>query len=173
MRARHAVPPPSMLPLRRPVQVRRRPANARWARNVILVVLALSVAGARRLEAQGAAGTAGSQGPTGAAAQGTGSSATIAAMTGDLRRLVSANEVYHAKSGRYNDNVGSLATYHPTAGVTVTILVATATGWSAQATAAAFPGKSCVISIGSVSAPPTTASDKRSAPEAVVVCDHF
>jgi hypothetical protein len=123
----------------------------------------------------------GAQNPVGAAVRGAaggevakqraGSPETIAAMKGDLRRLVSANEVYHAKNGRYSASVATLLAYHATAGVTVTILSATAGGWAAQATAAVMPGKSCVIFVGSVPTAPTTQAEKRSAAEAVVVCD--
>jgi hypothetical protein len=93
-------------------------------------------------------------------------------MKGDLRRLVSANEVYRAEKGQYAASVDALRTYHPSAGVTVTILQASSTGWAGQATAASVPGKSCVIAVGQVSPQPTTLTDKRSGPEAVAVCDN-
>ena len=95
----------------------------------------------------------------------------IAAMKGDLRRLVSANEVYHAKTTKYAGDVSALAAFKPSPGVAVVILGATAGGWSAKATASGLPGKSCVIYVGSVSPPPKTDGEGRSGPEAVAVCD--
>jgi hypothetical protein len=95
----------------------------------------------------------------------------IAAMKGDLRRLVSANEVYHAKTAKYPGDVSALPAFKPSPGVAVAILGATAGGWSAKATASGLPGKSCVIYVGSVSPPPKTDAEGRSGPEAVAVCD--
>jgi hypothetical protein len=95
----------------------------------------------------------------------------IAAMKGDLRRLVSANEVYHAKTTKYAGDVSALPAFKPSPGVAVTILGATAGGWSAKATASGLPGKSCVIYAGSVSPAPKTDAEGRSGPEAVAVCD--
>jgi hypothetical protein len=115
--------------------------------------------------AQGGASQAASQ-------PGTDAAQTFTTMKGDLRRLVSANEVYRAQKGQYSASVEALRGYHPSPGVTVAILQASSTGWAAQATAAAVPGKSCVIAVGKVSPQPTTLADKRSGPEAVVTCDN-
>lgn len=95
----------------------------------------------------------------------------VSTMKGDLRRLVSANEVYHVKNSKYAADVGALSSFRPTPGVTVTLLSASANGWAAKATAAALPGKSCVIYVGAVPTPPKTDVDGRSGPEAVAVCD--
>jgi hypothetical protein len=95
----------------------------------------------------------------------------VGAMKMDLRRLVSANEVYHAKNGRYTASLMALQGYRASVGVTVTIMQASSTGWAAEATAQNLPGKSCVVFIGSVAPPPATMFDKRSGAEAVVVCD--
>jgi hypothetical protein len=100
-----------------------------------------------------------------------GGGALIQAMTSDLRRLVSANEVYRAKNRRYAAGVGDLTAYHASSGVTVTFIVATASGWSGKATAAGLPGKSCVVSVGTVATPPKTDATGRTGPDAVVVCD--
>jgi hypothetical protein len=92
-------------------------------------------------------------------------------MTSDLRRVVSANEVYRAKNKRYAAGVGDLTGYHASDGVTVTFIASTAGGWSGKATAAGLPGKSCVVSVGSVASPPKTDAMGRTGPDAVVVCD--
>jgi hypothetical protein len=102
---------------------------------------------------------------------GAGGAAVIQAMTGDLRRIVSANEVYKAKNKRYAATVGDLTTYHPSSGVIVVFLATTATGWSAKATASSLPGKSCVVSVGSVPTAPKTDAIGRTGADAVVVCD--
>jgi hypothetical protein len=92
-------------------------------------------------------------------------------MTNDLRRVVSANEVYRAKNKRYATIVADLAGYHASSGVTVIFTAATATGWSGKATAATLPGKSCVVSVGPVASPPKTDATGRTGADAVVVCD--
>jgi hypothetical protein len=106
-----------------------------------------------------------------AAPSSAGGAALIQAMTSDLRHLVSANEVYRAKNTRYAAGVGDLTGYHASSGVTVTFIAATANGWSGKATAAGLPGKSCVVSVGSVATPPKTDATGRTGPDAVVVCD--
>jgi len=100
-----------------------------------------------------------------------GGAAVVQAMTNDLRRVVSANEVYRAKNKRYAASVADLAAYHPSSGVTVTFTTATPTGWAGKATAAALPGKSCVVSVGPVASPPKTDATGRTGADAVVVCD--
>ena len=127
-----------------------------------LVVILLSTVGGGMARAQGGGSPSTVSGASAAAS---------AAMTGDLRRLVSANEVYRAKTKRYAAAVGALTGFRPSAGVSVSVLTASATGWAGKATAASLPGKSCVVSVGVVPTPPKTDATGRSAPDAVVVCD--
>jgi hypothetical protein len=94
----------------------------------------------------------------------------LAGAKADLRKLVSLNEVYHAKNKKYASSVSDLTSFHPSAGVTVTLGPSTANGWSANATAGAAPGKSCVIYVGQVP-PPKTQAGGLTGPEAVPVCD--
>jgi hypothetical protein len=172
-RARHSAPVPDRL------------LGAAWlqappGRLTLLRSLAFSLCVAGGAGAQGVAGN--SQAPAGATVQAAGGAGTpgsaadvsrsFEAMKSDLRRLVGANQVYRAESGQYTTSVAALHGYRASAGVTVTILQASSTGWAAQATAVDIPGKSCVISIGSVARPPTTMRDRHSGPEAVVVCDN-
>lgn len=161
------------------VPIPNRPFGSVWLQAppgglALLRSLALSLLVAGAAAAQGPPG--GSQGAAGGAARPGASSAqasgTLEAMKSDLRRLVGANQVYHAQNGKYSTSVDALRGYRASAGVTVTILQASSTGWAAQATAQGVPGKSCVISIGSISQPPMTMQDKHSGPEAVAVCDN-
>jgi hypothetical protein len=94
----------------------------------------------------------------------------LAGAKADLRRLVSLNEVYHAKNKKYASTVSDLTSFKPSAGVTVTLGGATANGWSGSATSASASGKSCVIYVGQVS-PPKTQAQGLTGPEAVPVCD--
>jgi hypothetical protein len=94
----------------------------------------------------------------------------MAGAKADLRKLVSLNEVYHAKNKKYASNVSDLASFKPSPGVTVTLGPSNANGWSANATAANAAGKSCVIYVGSVT-PPKTQAQSLQGPEAVPVCD--
>ena len=88
----------------------------------------------------------------------------------DLRRLVSLNEVYHAKNKKYPSSVSDLTSFKPSTGVTVTLGPTSANGWAATATASTAAGKSCVIYVGQVS-PPKTQAQGLTGPEAVPVCD--
>ncbi len=134
----------------------------------VLSGLVLGLCVAHKASAQGGAGASSQAAPQ----PGTDVSHTFGSMKGDLRRLVSANEVYRAEKGQYAASVDALRGYHALAGVTVTILQASSTGWAGQSTAASVPGKSCVIAVGKVATPSTTLADKRSGAEAVAVCDN-
>lgn len=95
----------------------------------------------------------------------------LATMKSDLRRLVGANEVYHAKNRRYASDVGALPGFKPSANVTVAIANASETGWSATATGSGAPGKSCTIWVGTVPSRPATAASGLTGPEGVPTCD--
>jgi hypothetical protein len=125
-----------------------------------LLVVAVAVSAAPQAGAQ-----------AGPAPSGAGGGAVIQTMTGDLRRIVSANEVYKAKNKRYAAAVGDLTAYHASSGVTVVFLAVSPTGWSGKATASSLPGKSCVISVGAVATAPKTDATGRTGADAVVVCD--
>lgn len=94
----------------------------------------------------------------------------LAGAKADLRRLVSLNEVYHAKNKKYASNISDLTSYKPSAGVSVSLGPSSANGWAATATSANAPGKSCVIYVGQV-APPKTQAQGLTGPEAVPACD--
>lgn len=96
--------------------------------------------------------------------------ATLDAMKGDLRRVVSATAVYRSRHATYATSLADLPTFHTTTGVSITFVSVTANGWAASATAAALPGKSCVIFIGTVPAPPKT-DGQETGPEGVATCD--
>lgn len=77
--------------------------------------------------------------------------AYLATMKGDLRNLATAQEGYASdNAGAYMPttvgvtNLAPLAGYAPTTGVTIDVTNATA-GWSATATHAQAPGKTCAI----------------------------
>jgi hypothetical protein len=105
------------------------------------------------------------------AANTAGNTAALATVKSDLRRLVGANEVYHAKNRRYAPDLSALPGFKPTANVVVTIVLASATGWSGTATSSGAPGKSCTIWVGTVATHPPTVALGLSGPEAVPMCD--
>lgn len=150
-------PSPALVPLRGADANKLWRSLYMWLLAPMFVAIAGGAAGAQRAGTQGAAPGA--------------SAGALEAMTGDLRRLVSANEVYRAKNKRYAADVSALTGYAPSRGVTVTLVSATATGWGAKAVTADLPGKSCVVAVGTVVAPPKTDATGRTAPDAVVVCD--
>jgi hypothetical protein len=109
-------------------------------------------------------------GPLAAQAPGGDAAAVLAAMKGDLRAIVSVNEVYHAHHATYAKSVDARPGFHTHPGVSITFVSATDHGWAAKATGASLAGKSCVIYIGSVT-PPKTDGQGLSGPEAVATCD--
>lgn len=61
--------------------------------------------------------------------------ASMAQLKADLRNFAAAEESYFYQNGLYASNAAALApTFVPSAGVTLTVVQATASGWSATAT---------------------------------------
>ena len=91
----------------------------------------------------------------------------------DLRNLVRSQDTYFGVQGAYARRTEPFALqfmWHR--GVAITILSANDESWSARATQASRPGKSCVIWMGPVAHRPATEAQQR-VPEkpAVPVCD--
>jgi hypothetical protein len=91
----------------------------------------------------------------------------------DLRNLVRSQDTYFGNQGVYSRRTEPFALqYLWHRGVKITILSANDQSWSARATHASRPGKSCVIWLGPVPQRPTTETQKRTVEEpAVPVCD--
>lgn len=91
----------------------------------------------------------------------------------DLRNLVRSQDTYFRLQGVYAKRSEPFALqflWHR--GVTVTILSADDASWSARATHASRPGKSCVIWLGPVAERPATLAQKRVPGQpAVPICD--
>jgi hypothetical protein len=114
--------------------------------------------------------TALSAGPAMAQTAGNGAQQLVT-MKSDLRRLVGANEVYHAKNRRYASDLTSLQGFKASLDVTIVFVGASAGGWAATATSSGAPGKSCTIWVGTVSPHPATATLGLTGAEAVPMCD--
>jgi type IV pilus assembly protein PilA len=81
--------------------------------------------------------------------------AVVSAMRSDLRNLASVQETHWVQNAIYYGGVIPdlvLFAYQPSQSVTITIVSATASGWSAQASAPGLTGQTCVIYYGD--APP-------------------
>jgi type IV pilus assembly protein PilA len=81
--------------------------------------------------------------------------AVVSAMRSDLRNLASVQETHWVQNASYYGGViPDLANfaYQPSQSVTVTLVSATTSGWSAQASAPGLTGQTCVIYYGD--APP-------------------
>lgn len=91
----------------------------------------------------------------------------------DLRNIVRSQDTYFGLQGVYSRRTEPFALqYLWHHGVKVTILGANDQSWSARATHASRPGKSCVIWLGPVPQRPATESQKRVPTEpATPVCD--
>jgi prepilin-type N-terminal cleavage/methylation domain-containing protein len=88
--------------------------------------------------------------------------AMVAAMRSDLRNLASVQETYWTDNNIYYGGViPDLATFRfqPTVGVAVTVVTATAAGWSAQASAPGYTPQTCVIFYGAVPPIPPASVD--------------
>jgi hypothetical protein len=91
----------------------------------------------------------------------------------DLRNLVRSQDTYFGLQGVYARRTEPFALqYLWHRGVTITILSANDASWSAKATSARRPGKSCVIWLGAVPHRPATEAQRR-VPErpGIPVCD--
>ncbi|MFL5531467.1 MAG: hypothetical protein ACJ8BC_05785 [Gemmatimonadales bacterium] len=91
----------------------------------------------------------------------------------DLRNLAHSQETFFAMQGFYAKRPQNLALqYLWHKDVQVRILSADAQSWTAKATHARFPGKSCVIWFGPVAQPPVTDAQRRQETRpGVPVCD--
>jgi len=76
--------------------------------------------------------------------------AYLSLMKGDLRNLATAQEAYSGDNGAYYGGAVPAAAlvYSPSVGVTITVVEATASGWSATATSPQIP-RTCAIFFGS------------------------
>jgi len=93
-----------------------------------------------------------------------------------LRALLEAQDAARSRSGWFATGFGTGADalpFVPPPGVAVQLLHADALGWTAVATHASLPGKSCVIWAGQVPIPrrPETSHDGNRGGEGEVVCD--
>jgi hypothetical protein len=80
-----------------------------------------------------------------------------------LRDLLTRMEAYFADHGTYTTSLGSLQRGASEPGVTLRVLRATRSGWSAMATHSRAPGLSCVVTVGDqklVGPVPTTSAEK-------------
>jgi type IV pilus assembly protein PilA len=86
--------------------------------------------------------------------------AVVSAMRSDLRNLASVQETYWTNNQTYYGGaIPDLPVFQfqPTSGVTVTVVSATAAGWSAKAMAPGLTTQECVIFYGTAPAiPPAT-----------------
>jgi hypothetical protein len=91
----------------------------------------------------------------------------------DLRNLVRSQDTYFGTQGIYSRRTEPFALqYLWHRGVTITILSANDASWSAKATHASRPGKSCVIWLGPVAQRPVTELQKRSPEQpSTPICD--
>lgn len=93
-----------------------------------------------------------------------------------LRALLEAQDRVRAERGAFARGFGTgpgAVAFVPPAGVTVTLTWADASGWTAAASHAALPGRTCVLWAGEVPPPrrPATQADQNRGSEAEVVCD--
>ena len=80
--------------------------------------------------------------------------AVVTAMRSDLRNLAGTQETYWTENATYYAGAipNAALNYRPSNGVTITMVNATAAGWSAQAAAPGITAQTCVIFYGA--APP-------------------
>lgn len=76
--------------------------------------------------------------------------AIVATMKGDLRNFAGAQEAYATEYASYYDGVvpAPALNFNPSAGVTITILAATPSGWAASATSPGRTVRTCTLYYG-------------------------
>ena len=84
--------------------------------------------------------------------------AYVAAMKSDLRNLATAEEIYSDKNGAYATTTGAIPGYALSDGVSISIVVASGTDYTATASHSKVSGTTCSLAIG------LTASNKVSCP---------
>ncbi len=77
--------------------------------------------------------------------------AYIAAVTSDLKNLASQEELYHSDTQFYTNDLASMADYHLSQGVNITVNEATGTGWAATGYHSALAGRGCGMYFGGAS----------------------
>jgi prepilin-type N-terminal cleavage/methylation domain-containing protein len=90
------------------------------------------------------------------------SKAVVSAMRSDLRNLASVQETYWTTNQIYYGGlIPDLAnfTFSPSPGVTITVVAATAAGWSATAAAPGLTTQTCAIFYGNIAPLPPATSD--------------
>ncbi|HVE78833.1 MAG TPA: hypothetical protein VNA89_08230 [Gemmatimonadaceae bacterium] len=87
-----------------------------------------------------------------------------------LRDLIRAEERYYYRRDTYTADRTALAV-SPEAAVTIEVLAADEMGWAARARHARLPGRSCVLWLGQVAAPPATDGERRVGKSGETVCD--
>jgi len=95
--------------------------------------------------------------------------AQVAAMTSDLRTLVNVQMMYQVLEGSFAGQFAALE-FSPSNGVSIRIIEASADGFSAEATHPSLPNWSCVVFVGSVTAP-TTLGGLKAASARTPFCD--
>lgn len=106
---------------------------------------------------------------------GTRGRAQITAMMADLRNLSIAQDLYHEDPDNafsYAADVADLPGYGTSDGISIAILEATTSGWSARATHPSLPDHECVVRYGDAAAVSTTAGVTPTA-EGHIACDPF
>lgn len=82
--------------------------------------------------------------------------AYVAQMKSDLKNLATAEEGYFYDSTFYTTSLASLNNFRSSTGVTLTVLEASAKGWSAEATHAQTPRKCVLFQGGAAAVAPAT-----------------
>ena len=87
--------------------------------------------------------------------------AVVSAMRSDLRNVAGTQETYWTGNSTYYGGVipDPAFNFRPSNGVTITIVSATAAGWSAQASAPGLTAQTCVIFYGVAPPIPPATSD--------------
>jgi type IV pilus assembly protein PilA len=82
--------------------------------------------------------------------------AYVAQMKSDLKNLATAEEGYFYDSTFYTTSLASLNNFRSSTGVTLTVLEASAKGWSAEATHSQTPRKCVLFQGGAAAVAPAT-----------------
>jgi hypothetical protein len=95
----------------------------------------------------------------------------VTTMQRELSAVMVAELQYYSETSKYSSDIKAIG-YQPTQSVEIRLLDVSDRGWTAQATTAALPGRSCVAFLGKPKRTPKTSADHaRPSVERDVACD--
>jgi hypothetical protein len=105
-----------------------------------------------------------------AAQSSTAASPDLSVVRREMKKLIAAQEGFYSDNGRYSADLANLKLALPDS-ITIRLIDPAANAYSAIGSLKGTPAASCVMMIGTVAAPPTTAAGTVATAEGAIACD--